>query len=127
MLHLLICIVLELLNKIQAKHNLILKLVLVLIITFFITKFIPKDPSSDLQPGILEKEWNYPDLVLEHDLLVKKSATELEEEKRQLLNDLPLAFELNNEEKNEKLLKLDNLYDFNELKGILEEIYNTGI
>ncbi len=120
------------LNKLQAKHNLLLKLILVVIVSIIAAKLIPIESDHNLKLGAFDKVWNHDDLILEQDLFEKKSESEIESEKAILLKQLPSVFVFNNEEREEKLAQLEllrtkNLKQYETIKKILDEIYDVGV
>ena len=76
--------------------------------------------------------WPYRDLVVDHDFLISKTPEELKEERDQIKNTAPLFFELNNVERNVKLVKLQHLdltdpKAYTILKPLFDSVYKRGV
>ncbi len=76
--------------------------------------------------------WPYRDLVVDHDFLISKTPAEIKEEKDQIKKAAPLFFEVNNTERNNKLVKLQHLdlvdaQAYKILKPLFDSIYKRGV
>lgn len=122
----------NLLETIQAKHNLIFKLIIVLVCSFILAQLLPNKEIKGHKVDAFSPIWPYNDLVLESDLLIAKTPSELKLEKDQIRSESPIFFELNETEKKRKLsdfenLKVSNPTYYSKLKPLLDKIYEKGI
>jgi putative nucleotidyltransferase with HDIG domain len=105
---------------------------LVLIVSYLTAIMMPDKEVKGHKVDAFTAIWPYKDLVLENDLLIEKAKDELNQEKKELKDNSPLFFELNNNEKELHYQKLENLKKsqanlYTLLKSKLDEIYTRGI
>ncbi|MBA3664718.1 MAG: HDIG domain-containing protein [Bacteroidetes bacterium] len=119
-------------SYIRAKHNLVLKLILVTICSVIITCLLPKREVKGHTVGAFDPIWPHADLVVDKDFYLKKSDAELRQEYRQIENEAPLFFEINNTDKITALRKLEGLKEtdakiYSALKPLFDSIYSRGV
>lgn len=93
---------------------------------------LPNKQVKGLRVGSFDAIWAGPDLLAEEDLFLKKSADEIEAEKKIIENAAPLFFENKEGERDKKLNDLDLLKQNNPkayfiLKPIFDSIYQRGV
>lgn len=121
-----------LIGRLQSKHNLVLKLTMALFISFLFAWLLPADQVDFHKVDEFDSVWPYNDLVLKKDFLLKKSSTELEEERTQISKESPCIVTIDLSDKDEKLKALSALKDADpKLHGVLaqalDSIYKVGI
>ncbi|MFO0355350.1 MAG: HD family phosphohydrolase [Sphingobacteriaceae bacterium] len=122
----------NLFSRIQSKHNLFLKLGLVLVVSFVFAILLPKKQVNFHNVDEFDAIWPYKDLVIEEDLLIKKSQADIEEEQKNVLKDAPLIFVLDEKVKSSKFQIATentalNKATLEELLVLLDSIYSVGI
>jgi cyclic-di-AMP phosphodiesterase PgpH len=120
------------LSFIQAKHNLIFKVFMVLVCSFVIAWLLPDRQVKGHKVDAFTAIWPNEDLVTEEDFYIRKTDAELKKEKEQIRREAPLFFELNNSERDRKMLELSRLRHarpevFHLLKPLFDSIYNRGV
>lgn len=122
----------KLLAYIQVKHNLVFKLAMVLVCSFLLGLMLPDREIKGHKAGSFMAVWPYDDLVTHQDFLIRKSAEELRLEKDQIRRDVPVFFEMNTEERDRKLARLDRLITLDavayaEIQPLVDSIYRRGV
>lgn len=122
----------KLMSFIRAKHNLIFKLFIVVFCSFLFALMLPYKEIKGHRVDFFTAFWVYEDLIAEQDILIQKSAEELNQERKQLQKESSLFFEINTSEKDQKLtafelLKKSNLNQYQKLKPLLDSIYKRGV
>lgn len=122
----------SLIDKIQAKHNLILKLLLVVAVSFLFAFLLPPTHVDFHDVDEFDAVWPYKDLIVNDEFSVKKSNEQLLHEKNQLAINAPLVFTERPEAKSEKWFRLKQLAN-NQFKNVnwlvpfIDSIYSKGI
>ncbi|MBX3163706.1 MAG: HDIG domain-containing protein [Bacteroidetes bacterium] len=122
----------NLLSFVRAKHNLVFKLLVVAVCSFFMALMLPNREIKGHKVNDFNAIWAYPDVIAEQDFLIEKTESEMRLEKEDIEKNAPLFFVQRNSERNEKLLKLENLKHQNEkaynaLKPLFDSIYKRGV
>jgi hypothetical protein len=122
----------DILNYIQAKHNLIFKLVLVAACSFLISLMLPDKVVKGHRVDAFTAVWPHDDLVVESDFLISKSKWELGVERDRIRQEAPIFFEKKELEKSEKLNQLEELKSsrpavYHLLKPLFDSIYAKGV
>jgi len=119
-------------KRLQAKHNLILKLVLVFSVSVVFAFLIPTNQVEFHNVDEFDSVWPYKDLVIESDFFIKKPSEQIETEQKEIVNGSPLIFTENTQDKNEKLIRFELLRTTNApfyqvLKPLLDSVYSVGV
>lgn len=119
----------SLLSTIRSKHNLILKLLLVVVVSFIFTILLPGHKVNFHNVDEFDAVWPYKDLVLDEDLFIKKTNDQIKEEQDKASNNASLVFNLNTDEKEEKLQELlkSDAKLYSQLAPFLDSIYKIGV
>jgi cyclic-di-AMP phosphodiesterase PgpH len=119
-------------SYIQAKHNLILKTIFALAGALILASTQPQQEVKGHKVDAFDAVWPYKDLVLQKDLLLKKSEAELTAEYANIKKQSPIFLRYDAAEKNTKLLALEALAEKNKaayqlLKPLIDTIFAKGI
>lgn len=122
----------KLLAYIQVKHNLVFKLVMVLVCSFLLGLWLPDHEIKGHKAGSFMVVWPYEDLVAGQDFLISKTLEELRREKEQIRREVPVFFEMNTGEREQRLRRLDLLIQTNpvayaEMQPLFDSIYRRGV
>jgi cyclic-di-AMP phosphodiesterase PgpH len=122
----------NLLNFIQAKHNLIFKIFMVLLCSFLLSLMMPDRQVKGHRVDAFSAVWPYEDLVTDEEFYIRKSESELRREKEKIRREAPVFYNLNENEKFRKLRELENLRESDQrsyhlLKPLFDSIYQRGV
>lgn len=120
------------LGYIQAKHNLIFKLLLVAFCSLLIALMLPDKTVKGHRVDGFTPVWQFEDLVVESDFLIRKTPWELRVEKDRIRKEAPAFFEKKETDLDVKKYKLDELKlaapaQYKALKTVLDSIYQRGV
>jgi cyclic-di-AMP phosphodiesterase PgpH len=119
---------LKIFNYIRAKHNLVLKVAMVLGCSFFITILLPTEKVMLLKPGFVDRIWRYNDIVLEEEILVKKTDAEIAADTRIIKLQSPLVIKkIIREDSLELKESTDNRNIYYSLKAIIDSVKMRGV
>ena len=107
-------------------------MIIVAFCSFLFALMLPDKEIKGHKVDAFTAIWPYPDLVVDQDFLISKAPLELKTEKEQIRKESPLFFEMNNVEKDKKMLQLENLElsdlkAFDLLKPLFDSIYKRGV
>lgn len=119
-------------TRLQAKHNLVLKLLLVISISVVFAWLIPTNQVDFHNVDEFDSVWPYKDLIIECDFAIKKPQDQIEKEQKEIVAGSPLIFVVNNSDRDEKLEKFNstkasNPQFYNALRPLLDSVYKVGI
>ncbi len=105
---------------------------MVLVCSFLLGLMLPDREVKGHRVDSFSTVWLYDDLVADQDLLIKKTPEELKAERDGIEKNVPVFFELNVDERNQKLARLDKLIQLDavayaELHPLFDSIYRRGV
>ncbi|MBK7309600.1 MAG: HDIG domain-containing protein [Sphingobacteriaceae bacterium] len=106
-----------------------MKLLLVVVVSFIFTILLPGHKVNFHNVDEFDAVWPYKDLVLDEDLFIKKTNDQIKEEQDKASNNASLVFNLNTDEKEEKLQELlkSDAKLYSQLAPFLDSIYKIGV
>lgn len=119
----------DFINKLYRNHALIYKGLLFVCTTIFIVYLFPKNGKFkyNFEKG---KPWQSESLYAPFSFAIKKSENDIDKEKKQIVNEVPLYFNINKAIKNEVHLKYRNQFQNMSIDSIskpnLEKLYASG-
>ncbi len=122
----------ELFALIRAKHNLVFKLLLIGLVSFLLALMLPYQKVKGHKVDAFNAIWPYADLVTDQDFFIRKSNLELKAEKEKIIQEAPLFFEIDVEEKEKKIRELEALEysqaaKYRVLKPLIDSVYKRGV
>jgi putative nucleotidyltransferase with HDIG domain len=119
-------------SYIRAKHNLVFKLFVVALFSYLLSIMLPDTEVKGHKLDSFTTVWPYSDLITDQDFYLEKTPSELKKEKDDIRRDAPLFFEQNNQEKDERMKKLEDMKAYNapgyhRLKPLLDSVYRRGV
>ena len=105
---------------------------LVFVCSFLLALMLPQKATKGQHVDLFTRVWAYPDLTTDQDFLIKKTASELKQEKSEIENDAPVFLEQNVDERDLKIKALEKLLQskpliYAELQPLFDSIYRRGV
>ncbi|MBK7817881.1 MAG: hypothetical protein IPJ60_10275 [Sphingobacteriaceae bacterium] len=100
-----------------------------MVVSFIFTILLPGHKVNFHNVDEFDAVWPYKDLVLDEDLFIKKTNDQIKEEQDKASNNASLVFNLNTDEKEEKLQELlkSDAKLYSQLAPFLDSIYKIGV